>query len=249
MSQKIFKKQKDKNNSQTFMKTKIFFPSIFTFLMFFVITGTEAQNLKLGFGAGYAYIAGNNFPKQTPGKAKLPASLGLKNCLTLNTKLKYINSKFPVNLVWELIYTSAVNNINYLGYNSDLQSAPQEMQLKASQKVYSLGVGIESIIFKSFVNPYFALGILTNYFDKTKIEMFPKPDNFVESGQHVISDNFRIGITAGLGIDYLIRKNFSLDFSVKYNFMNIGGESKFSPEELEEDFNSVGVTAVIFYSL
>ena len=218
-------------------------------LLLFFSTALFSQSVKFGFGGGYAYVDNNTFYSSEVAQNSLPPSLGLKHCYTINTKMKYQNSKFPVNLTWELIYISAPNTFEYLGYSSQIQSGPGIIKLSASQKVYSLGVGIESQIIKSKVNTYFLLGILTSYFGKTEIKRNPEPEKIFKNSEPVIYDVFRIGINAGLGMEYPFTPKTSIDISVKYNFMNIGGESNFSENELEENFNNISFTIFLFYKL
>ena len=205
--------------------------------------------MQLGLGAGYAYIDNNTFYSQEVAQNSLPSSLGLKNCFTVNTKMKYKTPKFPVKLTWEFIYLSASNTFEYLGYSSQIQSGPGIIKLSASQKVYSLGIGVESQIIKSKVNTYFLLGILTSYFGETEIKRNPEPEKIFKNSEPVIYDVFRIGINAGLGLEYPFTPKTSFDISVKYNFMNIGGESNFSENELEENFNNISFTVILFYKL
>jgi len=222
----------------------------FYFLTFiFFSTTLFAQKIKIGFGSGYSYIDNNISPSKEVVQNSLPSSLELKHCFTLNTKMKYQNTKFPVNLTWELIYISAINNFDFLGYTFLQQEFPEVIHLKASKNVYSLNIGVESQIIKAKSTAYFLIGILANYFGKTKIVRNPEPDTSVTKNEPVTSDVFGIGINAGLGIEYPVYKNISIDISAKYSFMNLGGESNVFEDDYVENFNTIGITAILYFLL
>lgn len=228
------------------MKLRLFFISISIGLLF--PTLLISQNIKIGLGGGYAYIDNDTYYTRNIGISYFPNQLGMRDCYTINAKLKYAPLNSPIIFIGELFFLSASKDVDYLGYYALYQSSPAKMHLNASQNIYSLGVGIEAPIIKSFVTPYFSIGIMANYFGKTKVVMTPKPDMFFDRYGLVISDKLRAGLNIGLGVEYKFIEKMSLDISAKYNFINLVGKENITEKQNEESFNTFSISAIIFYS-
>jgi opacity protein-like surface antigen len=225
-----------------------YFIALFTLISSSVLF---SQNIKFGIGGGYAYIDNDTYYTRDVESSYFPNQLGLRNCYVINSKIKYEPTESPIIFTGELLFLSATNEVDYLGYYSSLQSSPAKMHLEASQDIYSFGIGIEAPIINSIVTPYFALGILANYFGKTKVERTPELDfifDRIELDEFLISDKLRVGLNVGIGVDYQFLEILSFDICAKYNFMNMIFKKEISKTENEENFNTFSITANILYS-
>lgn len=227
------------------------FISIFILLIF--PTLLISQDIKVGIGGGYAYILNDIYYTGNVQPTFNTNKLGMKNCYTINAKLKYSPIESPIIFIAELQYLSAKNETDYMGFYSLVQSSPARMHLIAAQDIYFIGFAVESPIYRSIFSPYLSLGFMANYFGKTKIERTPKPEPFIErnleSNELIISNKLRGGMNVGLGVDYKFMKKFSLDILAKYNLMNLIGQKAITEILKEESFNTFSITAVILYSL
>ena len=231
------------------MKARIiFFIALFTC---FSSTIIFSQNIRIGLGVGYAYIDNDTYYTRDVQSSYFSNQLGIRNCFVINGKIKYAPIESPIIFTGELLFLSAANEVDYLGYYSSLQSSPAKMHLEASQDIYSFGIGIEAPIIKSIVMPYFTLGILANYFGKTKVERTPESDlifDRIELDDLLISDKLRVGLNVGIGVDYQFLETLSFDISAKYNFMNMIFKKDISKTENEENFNTFSITTSVLYT-
>lgn len=111
--------------------------------------------------------------------------------------------------------------------------------VETSQNIFSIGLSTQFTVTRGQISPYVALDGSYNYFDKFKYSTTSSNTPNTASGSPSnLSSKSRIGGGFAIGADVNVIEKLDLDFSIRYNIMNLWGTSNSEPNLQFLTFNA-----------
>jgi len=187
-----------------------------------LITSVSFGQFSIGVGGGFSTIKAPDVYT----KSINSGGLGFSSGYHLGVKAK---------LSLPIIPLKPFGFFNYYSFKGSVTALGQE--IKTSQSITSYGLGVEYAIVPGPISPYFSVEVGYNNFGKINVE------NQQLQATRILSSGSlqRIGVGVGFGAEINLIV-FTLDSSIKYQFLNVGGK-----ESGEETISCLNVNFSILF--
>ena len=210
------------------------------------------QSFSIGIGPGISFLQGNTFYTNDIGVAGYYHVNGdYSNFLGMNFNseynfngiVAYSFNGIPLSLYSQVSYTIMRGNGNAaLSPDVTQPSIPQEnYQITTKMNVLSINLGSKYIFTSWNIKPIVLLEAQFNNFSDITFEA----KNINKEAEYLSTKGVqRIGIAAGVGLNYIVYSSISLELTAKYNEYNL-----FNKREGEDNLKSINTNLIFLYSI
>ncbi len=210
------------------------------------------QSFSFGIGSGISFLQGNTFYTKDIGLAGYyPVNGDYANFLGMNFSTEY-NFNGIVSYSFDEIPLSIYSQVSYIimrgNGNAELSpdvtqpNIPQEnYDITTKMNVLTISLGSKYIFSSWNIKPIVILEAqLNNFSDIT----FEAKNNNKEAKYLSTKGIQRIGIAAGLGLNYNLFSSFDIELIAKYNEFSL-----FNKRDGEDNLSAIGVNLIFIYSI
>jgi opacity protein-like surface antigen len=193
----------------------------------------SSQTLKLGIGGGASVIQSPDYFTTDISQA----GLGFGTSYSIGGKAKLSLPAVPAILVGQVSYLFMSGNGTF---NNRLYVPQTQGDIQTKTHMLSIGVGVEWVVLPGPVAPYLGADFLLSSVG----ELSYKVENSSGMNEYLSGGGTRYGIGLGAGAQFSVTPSIDLDIGGKYNL-----NSLFGKDTGESNFNTVGITATVLFSI
>lgn len=200
-------------------------------LTFVCSASVYSQNVKFGIAGGTNYVLTPTSYRKAVDTAGVNSGFDANFHLGViaKSKMQYIPVRWTGTLMYNYFHGSKENVVI---------SPTQAIDLETSTSVFTVGIGGEYLFLPGAVSPYASLDLNLNFIGDRSFERKTPSGSVSRNTER----GTRFGIGLGTGIDFTLAPEFDIGAGVKFNFLNLIGQTSD-----EGTFTTFDITLSLMY--